>query len=69
MSCLSDKSGCELVYLASSFSLAISQGLDCDDINLLASFFSAVGDNLAIIATQCSNQNESSCNSNPNNVN
>lgn len=69
MSCLSDKSGCELVYLASSFSLAISQGLDCDDINLLAAFFSAVGDNLAIIGSQCSNNNENSCNTNSNHVN
>lgn len=61
MSCLSDKSGCELVYLASSFAVAISQGLDCDDINLLAAFFSAVGDNLAIIGTQCSDNDSNSC--------
>lgn len=61
MSCLSDKSGCELVYLASSFAVAISQGLDCDDINLLAAFFSAVGDNLAIIGTQCSDNGSNSC--------
>lgn len=61
MSCLSDKSGCELVYLASSFAVAISQGLNCDDINLLAAFFSAVGDNLAIIGTQCSDNDSNSC--------
>lgn len=61
MSCLSDKSGCELVYLASSFAVAISQGLDCDDINLLAAFFSAVGDNLAIIGTKCSDNDSNSC--------
>lgn len=53
MSCLSDKSGCELIYLASSFAIALSQGLDCDEISILAAFLTAVGDNLAIIATQC----------------
>ena len=56
MSCLSDKSGCELIYLASSFALALSQGLDCDDINLLAVFLTAVGDNLAILGAQCSSK-------------
>ena len=60
MDCLSDKSGCELVFLASSFALALSQGLDCDDINLLAAFLTAVGDNLAIIGTQCSENLENS---------
>ena len=60
MSCFSDKSGCELVFLASSFALALSQGLDCDDINLLATFLTAVGDNLAIIGTQCSENLENS---------
>lgn len=62
MSCLSDKSGCELVYLASSFALALSQGLDCDDITLLGAFLTAVGDNLALIATQCSDDS-SKCSS------
>lgn len=59
MDCLSDKSGCELVFLASSFALALSQGLSCDEINLLAAFLTAVGDNLAIIGTQCSEAEES----------
>lgn len=58
MSCLSDKSGCELIYLASSFALALSQGLDADEIGLLASFVTAIGDNLAIIATQCALKEE-----------
>lgn len=53
MDCLSNKSGCELIFLASSFALALSQGLNCDEINLLAAFLTTVGDNLAIIATQC----------------
>lgn len=53
MSCLSDKSSCELVYLASSFAIALSKGLNCDEIGTLAAFLTAVGDNLAIIATRC----------------
>ena len=53
MNSFSKKSGCELTYLASSFAIALSQELTCDDINLLSAFFVAVGDNLAIIANQC----------------
>ena len=53
MSFLFNKSSCELVYLASSFSIALSQGLSCDEIGVLAAFLTSVGDNLAIIATQC----------------
>ena len=54
MSCLSNNSSCELVYLASSLAIALSKGLNCDEINILAAFLTTVGDNLAIIATQCS---------------
>ena len=54
MSCLSNKSSCELVYLASSFAIALSKCLDCDEINILAAFLTTVGDNLSIIAAQCS---------------
>lgn len=53
MSCFSDKSSCELVYLASSFAIALSKGLDCNEINTFAAFFTAVGDNLAIIGSKC----------------
>ena len=60
MSCLSDKSGCELIFLASSFALALAQGLSCDDINLLSLFLSSVADNLAILANQCSENEETS---------
>lgn len=59
MDCLSNKSGCELIFLASSFALALSQGLNCDEINLLAAFLTTVGDNLAIIGTQCFEDEES----------
>lgn len=61
MSYLSDKSGCELVYLASSLALALSQGLNAEETALLASFVTAIGDNLAIIATQCSDDKSVSC--------
>lgn len=60
MFCLADKSGCELIFLASSFALALSQGLSCDDINLLSLFLSSVADNLAILANQCSENEETS---------
>lgn len=59
MSCLSDKSSCELVYLASSFAIALSKGLDCNEINILAAFLTTVGDNLSIIAAQCSSNTDS----------
>ena len=60
MSSFFDKSSCELIYLASSLALALSQGLDADEIGLLAAFFTAVGDNLAIIAAQ-SSQDSNPC--------
>lgn len=44
--------GGELVYAAASFAVAIAQGLDVDDVNVLSNFFSAVGDGLGIIAAQ-----------------
>lgn len=62
MSCLSNKSSCELIYLASSFAIALSQGLDCDEVNILATFLTAVGDNLAIIAGQCSSNSQDDSN-------
>lgn len=52
-------SGCELVTLASTLSCIIAKNLSIDDINILASFLSALGDNLATIAAV-----QSSCDSN-----
>lgn len=46
-----DLSGSELVALASIFSIYISQGLSTDELATLASFFSALGDNFAILAS------------------
>lgn len=44
-------SGCELVALAGLLSVSISQNLDCDDVDTLGNFFSALGANLSTIAT------------------
>ncbi len=51
MSCLSELSGSELVALASLVSISISKGLSSDELNTLSGFFSAIGDNLAILAS------------------
>ncbi|MCE5235346.1 MAG: hypothetical protein ABFC62_00375 [Clostridiaceae bacterium] len=44
--------GSDLVLLAASIAIAISDDLSADDTNVLAGLFCAIGDNLAIIATQ-----------------
>lgn len=46
-----DLSGTELVALASILSIYISQGLLSDELATLAGFFTALGDNLAILAS------------------
>lgn len=46
-----DLSGSELVALASILSIYISQGLSPDEIDTLAAFFSALGDNLGVLAS------------------
>lgn len=48
----SNLSSCELIGLASSLAIAIGKNLSADDVASLASFTTALGDNLAIIATQ-----------------
>ena len=45
---LSNLSGSNLIALASSLAILISQDLTSDEIGLLAAFFSALGDNLAL---------------------
>lgn len=54
--CFSDLSGCNLIGLASSLAIAITENLSLDEITSLAAFTSALGDNLAIIAAQKSIQ-------------
>lgn len=48
--CISDFSNCELVALASTLSIAISKELTKEDLAILSAFFTALGDNLAILA-------------------
>ena len=48
----SNLSSCELIGLASSLAIAIGENLSADDVASLASFTTTLGDNLAIIATQ-----------------
>lgn len=48
--CISDFSNCELVTLASSLAIAMSNQLSNEDIAVLSVFFTALGDNLAILA-------------------
>lgn len=44
--------GSDLVLLAASIAIAISTDLTADETNTLANLFSAIGDNLAIIAAK-----------------
>jgi hypothetical protein len=46
---ISDLSGCNLIGLASSLSILIAQDLNEEEIGILSAFFSALGDNLALI--------------------
>lgn len=48
--CISDFSNCELVALASTLSIAISKELTKEDLTVLSAFFTALGDNLAILS-------------------
>ena len=48
----SNLSSCELIGLANSLAIAIGENLSADDVASLAAFTTALGDNLAIIATQ-----------------
>ncbi len=44
--------GSDLVLLAASIAIALSDDLSADDTNILAEIFCAIGDNLAIIAAK-----------------
>lgn len=50
MSNFSNLSGCELVTLANLIAVSISKNIPSDEIEILATLFTAIGDNLAIIA-------------------
>lgn len=49
--CFSDLSSYNLIGLASSLAISVSENLTSDDAAILAAFFTAFADNLAIIAT------------------
>lgn len=55
MCSLNDLSGSELVILASTLAIIISQDLSLNEIDTLGNFFSALGSNLSTIATAESN--------------
>ena len=44
-------SGNSLIALASSLAILIANDLNTEDLTVLAAFFTALGDNLALIAT------------------
>lgn len=50
--CFSDFSSCNLIGLASSLAISIGEDMDVDELAVLAFFFTAFADNLAIIATK-----------------
>lgn len=52
MDYLCSLSGEELVLLANTVSIAIASNLDLDELTVLATFTTCVGDNLALIATK-----------------
>lgn len=54
-------SSCELISLASTLAIIIGKNITSDEANLLASFFSAIGNNLGIIASTTSTQEQSGC--------
>lgn len=48
---LNSLSGCELVALATYFSIILSQDLTPEETDILGNFFSSLGSNLSTIAT------------------
>ncbi len=50
--CFSDFSSCNLIGLASSLAIHVGENLSADELAVLAAFFTAFADNLAIIATK-----------------
>lgn len=50
--CFSDFSSCNLIGLASSLAISVGENLSADELSVLAAFFTAFADNLAIIATK-----------------
>lgn len=53
---INNLSGTELIGLSSSLAIFISQDLSADETSIIASFITALGDNLAIIASTKSSE-------------
>lgn len=51
MNYLNDLSGEELVALASILAIYLGQNLSADELSILSSFFSALGDNFGILSS------------------
>lgn len=62
--CFSDLSSCNLIGLASSLAIAVGESLTANKASILATFFTAFADNLAIIATTKSRDEETNQNTN-----
>ena len=60
--CFSDLSSCNLIGLASSLAIAIGEDLTANESAILAAFFTAFADNLSIIATTKSRNEEENTN-------
>ncbi len=60
---ISNFSYCNLIGLASSLAILIAQDLSNEDIGILSAFFSALGDNLAIITATPLNSTQNSTSS------
>jgi hypothetical protein len=56
MSCLSSFGANQLIIISSLVSILISDNLSADDLNILASFITSVGDQLALKAAKLSIQ-------------
>jgi hypothetical protein len=54
----SELSGPNLIGLAGSVSILLAQDLSSDEINILSSFFCALGDNLALMANTTSSSSQ-----------
>lgn len=52
MDCLNCASPEELVVLSSAAAIAIAKDLDADELSSLGAFFTTLGDNLSLIASQ-----------------
>lgn len=50
---ISHLNGPELIALASSLAIYIGQNASSDEVSLLSDFFCALGDNLAMMVSDC----------------